>query len=121
MVTIRRAYDPSPDHEGRKYLVDRLWPRGVRKEDLGLDAWLKEIAPSADLHKWFAHDPDKWEEFRERFRRELKVPEKEQILWKLVEESRRRTITLIFATRDRQHNNAVVIKELIEEMVEGAV
>ena len=121
MVKLRRAYDPPLDHEGNRYLVDRLWPRGVKKEDLEIDAWLKEIAPSPELRKWFAHDPKKWEEFRERFRRELEEPAREELLRKLAGESREGTVTLIFAARDRTYNNAVVVKELIERMAVGAI
>jgi uncharacterized protein YeaO (DUF488 family) len=121
MLKLRRAYDPPLDHEGNRYLVDRLWPRGVKKEDLEIDAWLKEIAPSADLRKWFAHDPEKWEEFRERFRRELEEPARQEILRKLAAESREGTITLIFAARDTKRNNAVVVKELVEGMAAGVV
>jgi uncharacterized protein YeaO (DUF488 family) len=121
MVKLRRAYEAPLDIEGQRYLIDRLWPRGIKKENLPLEAWLKEIAPSQGLRKWFAHDPEKWEEFRERFRRELREPAKEQILRRLAAEARKGTITLIFASRERKYNNAVVIKELIEGMATGTV
>jgi uncharacterized protein YeaO (DUF488 family) len=117
MVKVRRAYDAPLDHEGKRYLVDRLWPRGVKKEALELDGWLKKIAPSPALRKWYAHDPEKWEEFRERFRQELREPEKELILRNLAREAQEGTITLIFAARDREHNNAVFLKELLDGLV----
>jgi uncharacterized protein YeaO (DUF488 family) len=121
MVKLRRAVEPPLDHEGNRYLVDRLWPRGMKKEGLEIEEWLKEIAPSPELRKWFAHDPEKWEEFRERFRRELQEPVREKILRKLAGESREGTITLIFAARDKEYNNAVVLKELIEDMAAGEI
>jgi uncharacterized protein YeaO (DUF488 family) len=119
MVKLRRAYETPLDHEGKRYLVERLWPRGVKKETLRLDGWLKKIAPSPALHKWYAHDPERWEEFKAQYQQELNEPEKEQVLQDLAREAREGTITFIFATRDRERNNAVILKELIDCMAGG--
>lgn len=113
MIRLKRAYDPPADDDGERYLVDRLWPRGVRKDDLRLTAWLKDAAPSADLRRWFGHDPAKWPEVRERYRREL---EDHPGVWQpLLDAARRGTVTLVYAARDPEHNNAVVLREVLEE------
>lgn len=114
-VTIKRAYEsPGPD-DGYRVLVDRLWPRGVKKEDLPLDLWLKEIAPSAQLRVWFGHDPAKWEEFRRMYRQELAAPVPGHLLDDLAEWARTGPVTLVYAARDEQHNGALVLKELLDE------
>jgi len=119
VVKIRRVYDPPLKGEGKRYLVDGLWPRGIKKASLGLDAWLKEITPSAALRKWFSHDPEKWEEYKRGFRQELSEPEKVRKLEELAKEARSGDITLLFASRDREHNNAVVLKEIMEEKIQN--
>lgn len=96
-----------------RVLVDRLWPRGVKKEDAGFDLWLKDIAPSAELRKWFSHDPTKWQEFRTRYRKELE--DKPGMIEDLKKAARRGTVTLLYAAKDADRNNAVVLKEMIEE------
>lgn len=117
MVNIRRVYDEPVGSEGKRYLVDRLWPRGIRKADMGPTVWLKDLAPSSELREWFSHEPEKWEEFRERFRRELEQSgEAQRLLRTLADEARAGTITLLYGARDRERNNAVVLKEIIEEM-----
>jgi uncharacterized protein YeaO (DUF488 family) len=94
-------------------LVDRLWPRGKSKESLGYQAWLKEVAPSDELRHWFAHDPQKWEEFQRRYAVEL---ERKEDSWRpLVEAARRGDITLLYASKERQYNNAVVLKRYLEQ------
>ena len=113
MVKIKRVYDHPEKGDGNRVLVDRLWPRGVKKEDAGLDLWLKDIAPSNGLRRWFSHDPSKWQEFKERYRKELDSSQK--IIEDLRKESRRGTVTLLFAAKDTERNNAVVLKEMIEE------
>jgi uncharacterized protein YeaO (DUF488 family) len=113
MVKIKRVYDHPEKGDGKRVLVDRLWPRGVKKEDAGLDLWLKDIAPSNGLRRWFSHDPSKWQEFKERYRKELDSSQK--IIEDLRKESRRGTVTLLFAAKDTERNNAVVLKEMIEE------
>ncbi len=111
-VHIKRAYDTPSRADGERILVDRLWPRGVRKDDAHIDLWLKDLAPSAELRVWFAHDPAKWDEFKRRYYRELKA--RPEALAKLADEVRRRTVTLIFAAKDERFNNAVALAEWLE-------
>lgn len=113
MIRLKRVYDPPSPEDGRRVLVDRIWPRGIRKEEAALDEWLKELAPSTDLRKWFGHDPQKWPEFRERYRAELAG--EEETLARLAGEAKRETVTLLFAAKDEEHNNAVVLREILEE------
>jgi uncharacterized protein YeaO (DUF488 family) len=112
MIRIKRIYDlPAPD-DGRRVLVDRLWPRGVAKGDARIDEWLKEIAPSDGLRKWFGHDPARWGEFRQRYLAELQ--EQRDIIERLRIEAKKGTVSLLFAAKDTEHNNAVVLRELLE-------
>jgi uncharacterized protein YeaO (DUF488 family) len=113
MIQAKRAYDPPAKGDGARFLVDRLWPRGIKKEELKIDGWLKEVAPSDDLRKWFDHDPDRWEEFRARYAKEL--DEKPEALDPIREAARQGDITLIFAAKDTEHNNAVALKVYLEE------
>lgn len=114
MIQLKRAYDAPEEDDGCRLLVDRLWPRGVRKEDLQIDAWLKEIAPSDKLRKWFGHDPEKFERFAHRYRQELATKEEAlQEVWSYL--NKYKTITFVFAAKDRQHNNAAVLKEYLAE------
>ena len=115
MVRIKRAYDDADSADGRRFLVDRLWPRGVRKAAAGLEDWLKDVAPSDELRRWFDHDPARWPEFRRRYRAELeRAPEG----WRpLLDAARDGDITLVYGARDTEHNNAVVLREyLLEEL-----
>jgi uncharacterized protein YeaO (DUF488 family) len=111
MLKIRRIYDPPTSDDGRRILVDRLWPRGLTKDGARVDEWLKEIAPSDELRKWFGHDPARWEEFRMRYREELKAHG--DLLERLHSEAKKGTVTLLFAAKDEEHNNAVALKELL--------
>ncbi|HET7625748.1 MAG TPA: DUF488 domain-containing protein [Verrucomicrobiae bacterium] len=113
MIQIKRVYEPAERKDGRRILVERLWPRGINKENLKMDAWAKEAAPSADLRRWFNHDPEKWKEFEKRYRAELtKNPE----AWKpLVEAAQSGDVTLLFSAHDTEHNNALVLKNYLEE------
>ena len=113
MIKLKRVYDQHDMADGKRVLVDRLWPRGMKKEEARIDLWLKEIAPSDELRKWFSHDPAKWKEFKKRYRKEL--GDRQNVLDVLRKESRRGTVTLLFAAKDTDRNNAVVLKELIEE------
>jgi uncharacterized protein YeaO (DUF488 family) len=112
MIRLKRAYQPATPEDGRRFLVERLWPRGVKKSSLPLDAWLKEVAPSDSLRRWFGHDPKKWEEFRRRYFREL---DKQASAWgailKAVQDGK---VTLIYSSHDTEHNNAVALKEYLE-------
>lgn len=112
MVKVKRIYDPPSPEDGKRALVDRLWPRGIKKEEAKIDEWLKDIAPSSELRKWFSHDPEKWEGFRERYRKELK--DKSDLIGKIRGESKKGTVTLLFSAKDKEHNNAVVLKEVID-------
>jgi uncharacterized protein YeaO (DUF488 family) len=111
MLKIKRIYDPVSPGDGRRILVDRLWPRGIKKEDAAIDEWFKDIAPSADLRKWFAHDPAKWIEFERRYREELRY--KTDFVDRLRKAARKTTITLLYSARDEKHNNAVVLMDVI--------
>ncbi|MGB8490994.1 MAG: DUF488 family protein [Bacteroidales bacterium] len=112
MITVRRIYDPENPGEKYKVYIDRLWPRGISKEKAGWNEWVKEIAPSDELRKWFGHDPSKWDEFRKRYDRELeKRPEEVKKLKDL--ESKHGTLTLLYSARDEQHNNALALREFL--------
>jgi uncharacterized protein YeaO (DUF488 family) len=114
MVRVKRAYEPASSRDGYRVLVDRLWPRGLRKEDAALDAWLKELAPSDALRKWFGHDPTRWQDFRERYERELRRPDAQSELGDLARRAAEKTVTLVYAAHDEEHNNAVVLAEKLE-------
>lgn len=115
-VQTKRAYDPPEPEDGYRVLVDRLWPRGISKDRLKADAWLRDVAPSDELRRWFAHDPDRWSEFRKRYRQELRGARQQEVLRDLAERAATSTLTLVYGARDDQHNNALVAKEVIEEM-----
>ena len=112
MLKLKRAYDPVATDDGLRFLVERLWPRGLSKAQLHLDGWLKEVGPSTELRQWFGHDPKKWSQFRARYFRELDAqPES----WApLLAAARRRTVTLVYSSHDEQHNNAVALKRYLE-------
>jgi len=116
MIKTARVYGESKER-GFRILVDRLWPRGIRKEDLALDLWLKEIGPSNELRKWFGHDPDKWDEFRMRFFQEL--DQKKELTDLIVEKAREGDVILLFGAKDEEHNNAVALKEYVEKRMKS--
>jgi len=113
MLRIKRTYDPSARVDGRRYLVERLWPRGMTKDEVAADAWLKDVAPSATLRKWFDHRPERWAEFRRRYQRELAANPSawEQIL----DAEENGPVTLLFSARDVDHNGAVVLRDFLAE------
>jgi len=111
MVKIKRIYEEPEPADGRRLLVDRLWPRGVSREKARLDGWLKEIAPSNELRHWFAHDPSRWQEFQERYREELKA--QPRLVEELRAQAAREPVTLLYAALDPEHNNAVVLLDLL--------
>jgi uncharacterized protein YeaO (DUF488 family) len=119
MIRIKRAYEPPADEDGERVLVDRVWPRGLTKERLKVDAWLRDIAPSTTLRKWFAHDPARWSEFRRRYRDELKTPEQRELLDDLAVRARGRRLTLVYGAKDEEHNQAVVLRDALEERIAG--
>lgn len=112
-IRIKRIYEPTSRVDGFRVLVDRVWPRGISKEAAAIDYWAKEIAPSAELRKWFGHDPEKWIEFQKRYRTELSRRATE--FDSLFENCRNRTITLLFGARDKDHNQAVVLRDVLME------
>jgi uncharacterized protein YeaO (DUF488 family) len=111
MIAVKRAYDPPTESDGVRVLVDRLWPRGVTKAAAKIDRWMKDLAPSGELRKWFGHDPARWEEFRRRYHKELAG--QADALAELRKLARGGTVTLVYAARDTEHNDAVVLKELL--------
>jgi len=113
MILLKRIYEPYSKEDGYRILVDRLWPRGVSKEKAHINLWLKEIAPSTELRKWFEHDPKKWQEFEKRYKDELK--DKTEILQQLKSlETKHKRVTLLYGARDTQHNEANVLKEILK-------
>jgi uncharacterized protein YeaO (DUF488 family) len=114
MIELKRAYENSSPDDGFRVLVERLWPRGVSKEAARLDLWLKDIAPSTELRKWYSHDLAKWTEFQKRYRAELN--ENMSDLNLLKEKSRGETVTLVYAARDQEHNSALILKKVLDSM-----
>jgi uncharacterized protein YeaO (DUF488 family) len=110
-VQLKRAYEPADAGDGTRILVDRLWPRGVTKERAAIDQWMKDIAPSTELRKWFSHDPARWDEFRRRYAQEVR--KKSDLLDQLRSLARRGPITLVYSAHDEKHNDAVELRQLI--------
>ncbi len=115
-MSIKRIYDPPSDDDGVRILVDRLWPRGINKDKARVDLWLKEVAPSNELRKWFAHRPEKWEEFKRRYFKELQNNPAINLLLDYMKGSR---VTLLYSAKDEKHNNAVALKEFLERKGQG--
>ncbi len=117
MINLHRVYDPGMPRGGQRFLVERLWPRGIKKSDLPIDTWLKEVGPSTSLRQWFSHDPAKWEEFRRRYFRELDAnPD----AWEpLANAARRGDLTLVYSSRDTEHNNAVALRDFLLARLRG--
>ena len=116
-LAIKRVYDPPEASDGVRVLVDRLWPRGLAKDKAKVDRWMKELAPSDALRKWFGHDPAKWAEFRKRYAVELR--DSRELIKELAATARRGRVTLVYAARDEQHNNAVVLADVIKKRPRG--
>src|SRR5688572_10633550 len=117
-IKLKRAYEPPSPDDGERYLVERLWPRGIAKSEFPLTGWLKDLAPSTSLRKWYGHKAELWPEFAERYKSELEPPEKQALLLDLARKSATRSITLVFATKQVELSGAVVLKEVIEELAE---
>ncbi len=113
MIKIKRIYDPASPDDGKRIYIDRLWPRGMKKEEVKIDEWLKEISPSDALRKWFGHDPSKYAEFKRRYTKELE--KYSEILEKIKKEGKRKTVTLLFSAKDEEHNNATVMREILSK------
>jgi uncharacterized protein YeaO (DUF488 family) len=112
MIKVKRVYEPTEPDDGSRFLVERLWPRGIKKEDLQMDAWLKELAPSDRLRRWFGHDPAKWQEFRRRYFAELKTKD---ACKQIRSAARHGNITLLYSAHDKEHNNALALKSYLEK------
>jgi uncharacterized protein YeaO (DUF488 family) len=112
MIQVKRVYEATAKSDGKRFLIDRVWPRGVTKESLHMAAWLKEVAPSNDLRKWFSHDPAKWKEFQKRYHSQL---DRQPETWQPLRESAGGgNITLLFSARDTEHNNAVALRDYLK-------
>ena len=115
MIQLKRAYDAASRNDGARFLVERLWPRGLKKESMPVAGWLKDVAPSTELRKWFSHDPAKWPEFRRRYFAELKA---NPHAWEpLLAAVRRGRVTLVYSSHDSEHNNAVALKEFLQQQL----
>lgn len=112
-IRVKRAYEPPEESDGCRVLVDALWPRGVSKDALAVETWLRDIAPSTDLRKWYGHDPDRWEEFRTRYAAEL--ADRREAVERLLALCRERPVTLVYSSRETRLNNAVALAAYLEE------
>lgn len=119
MIQIKRVYEPVAKEDGKRFLIERLWPRGIKKEALHMTAWIKDAAPTKELREWFSHDPAKWKEFQRRYRAELKkLPD---ALRPLLEAAHDGHVTLLFSSHDTEHNNAVVLRDFLAEQEKSAL
>lgn len=115
MIQVKRVYDPLDSHDGKRFLVERLWPRGMKKESLAMDAWLKDVAPSDELRRWFGHEPAKWIEFTHRYIAELeKTP---AALAPLLEAAQQGPVTLLYSSHDQEHNSALVLMSYLKDRI----
>ncbi len=117
MIRAKRVYDPAANDDGARFLVERLWPRGMRKEDLRMDGWLKDVAPSQTLRKWYAHDVAKWAEFQKRYRKELAA--NPEALAPLLLAAKKGNVTLLYAAHDAEHNSAILLRDVLQEHLQG--
>ncbi len=111
-IRLKRIYEPPSENDGTRILVERLWPRGVSKEKAAVDLWLKEVAPSPELRKWYGHEPSRWEEFRRRYRAEIEV--NVEVLSELKRWLKDGPVTFVYAAKDESHNSAILLKEFLE-------
>jgi uncharacterized protein YeaO (DUF488 family) len=117
VLRLKRAYEPAETSDGRRILVDRLWPRGLSKKRVAIDEWMKELSPSPELRRWFDHDPKKWQEFKRRYAAEL---EAHPDAWKpMLTKARRGRVTLLYSAHDVEHNNAVVLRDFLDRRLES--
>ena len=120
MIHSKRVYEPPSAEDGARILVDRLWPRGLKRETVAIDRWTKEIAPSHELRKWFGHEPSRWKEFQTRYRLELQNPEASAVLDELARLATKGTITLVYAASETRWNNAVVLLDVLTKRLRAA-
>ncbi len=116
MLKVKRAYEPAEEGDGTRILIDRLWPRGISKSEARIDEWAKDVAPSTELRQWFGHDPERWQEFQKRYRKELSSPEKAKHLEDIARRARREAVTLVYGAKDTEHNDALVLEEVIKKL-----
>ncbi|HLI48411.1 MAG TPA: DUF488 domain-containing protein [Chthonomonas sp.] len=116
MIKVKRVYEPEEPDDGKRYLVERLWPRGIKREELHLSGWLKDLAPSTELRQWFGHDPSKWQQFQQRYRAELEQADA-IALKELIAAAKEGNVTLLYSARDTEHNNALVLKSFLDEQL----
>jgi uncharacterized protein YeaO (DUF488 family) len=121
MVKLKRIYEPASEDDGERFLVERLWPRGVSKEAASLAGWLKDLAPSPALRQWYGHDPARWAEFQKRYAAELRAPEKASLLRLLADTARGGVLTLVFAARDTERNSAAVLQRHVRRALAQGV
>ncbi len=119
MIRVKRVYDPPEREDGKRFLVERLWPRGMRKEALEMDDWLKEVAPSTALRQWFGHDTERWSGFQTRYRKELREQARDRDgepngIARLLQAARHGNVTLLYSARDTEHNSALVLRDFLE-------
>ena len=119
MIRVKRVYEAKESDDGTRILVERLWPRGLKKEEAGIDEWMKDIAPSDELRRWFGHKVERWPEFKQRYIEELPDPKKSQLLEQLIQRAAREDITLVYAARDTEHNSARVLEELVAKRLKS--
>src|SRR5690348_16456592 len=115
MIQLKRVYDSPKPNDGSRFLIERLWPRGVKKASLRIEAWLKDAGPSHELRKWFSHDPEKWDEFRRRYFSEL--DHNREAWMPILKATHHGTVTLLFSSHDMEHNNAVALKQYLESQI----
>lgn len=116
IINLKRVYEPPEEKDGYRVLVDRLWPRGLNKAEARIDLWLKDAAPSTALRKWFNHEPEKWDEFKKQYLAEM--DNNRQLLQSFLEDNKKQKTTLLYASRDSEHNQAVLLKQYLETLVE---
>ena len=116
MVKVKRVYEPVAGGDGRRILVERLWPRGIAKNDPRVGEWLRDVAPSAELRRWYGHDPSRWAEFRRRYRAELRRSDRRPLIEALADRARRGNVTLTYAARDTERNSALVVRDEVEKV-----
>jgi uncharacterized protein YeaO (DUF488 family) len=121
MLKVKRVYEKKETADGKRILIDRVWPRGLTSEAAAVDEWLKELAPSTELRKWFSHDPEKWEEFRRRYTEELSSPEKMEVLERIARTASSANVTILFGSKETRYNNARVIEELLHKLMKDKV
>jgi len=118
MITIKRVYEAPTRGDGTRILVDRLWPRGIKKEDAHVEQWIRELGPSDELRRFFGHDPARWEQFQKRYLAQLKQPQIKALLAELENIARSGPLTLVYSAKDQHHNQALVLKELLEKRLQ---